>query len=407
MKWHPLLQHAVQAIWQQKLRSLLSMLGIVFAVIALVAMLAIAEGAKRETLAQIHQLGTNNIVVRRGGRDGTAANVRRRGPALAWSDVRALERRVPEAGAVAPVRETNARVRDASEPDTLDVLAVDSRYQGVMNLPVREGRFICAADVARRQLVCVLGAEAAAMVGREGYVGGTVRLGEFTYRVVGILRARRFVQDEATAVAARNFNRTAFVPLGADPRAVGLAHGSANLTEIVVKVRQGHNVRAVAAVIRRILAQARRTEDFQIIVPQELLLQAQRTQWVFNVVLGGIAGISLLVGGIGIMNVMLASVSERTKEIGIRRSVGASEQHIAAHFLAEAVVLTLVGGAVGVVLGVAGAKIVSLYAGWSTAVTPWALLLALLMAGGVGILSGLYPALRAARLNPVDALRYE
>ncbi|MDP7605111.1 MAG: FtsX-like permease family protein [Alphaproteobacteria bacterium] len=170
----------------------------------------------------------------------------------------------------------------------------------------------------------------------------------------------------------------------------------------------GHaNVLSAAAVVRRIMKKSHGgIEDFHIVVPQVLLRQAQRTQRVFNVVLGSIAGMLLLVGGVGIMNMMLMNVAERTREIGIRRAVGASRKHIVFQFLFEAILVTVAGGCIGVVMGIGAANAVTAFADWKTVVTAWSILLSIIMAGGVGLLSGLYPAIRAARLDPVEALRY-
>jgi putative ABC transport system permease protein len=189
------------------------------------------------------------------------------------------------------------------------------------------------------------------------------------------------------------------------------AHGEkkfGELSEIWIRVVRNTNVQASAAAIKRILIQRHGgVEDFQVIVPQELLNQAQKTQRIFNIVLGCIAGISLLVGGIGIMNTMLASVAERTREIGIRRAIGATRKHIVVQFLCESIVLTITGGCIGIILGIGGAVIISKVAEWRTVLTLWSITTAILMAGCVGLVSGLYPAVRAARLDPARALRHE
>ncbi|MBI5523392.1 MAG: ABC transporter permease [Desulfarculus sp.] len=410
MNWVKLLITSGQALMQHKLRTGLSMLGIVFAVMAVIAMLAMAEGAKRETLEQIGQLGTQNVIVRQAaltqGQEAAARERLSRG--LRQDDAALLERLVPGVAAVAGLKQVRAAVAAASKDDPLEVLAVTAAYPRALSLDLAQGRFIAPLDVLNKNQVCVLGWESSRLLGAQGVLGGMVSLEDRPFLVVGILRERRWVKGKSAAIAARNYNRAIFVPLGAQPAPRLGDKREPELSEILLRMAQAEQVSPAAAVARQVLMQSHGGfEDFQVVVPQELINQAQRTQRVFNVVLFGIAGISLLVGGIGIMNMMLASVSERTREIGIRRAIGASAAHIAAHFLGEAVLLTLGGGLMGIVLGMLGVLVINMAAGWKSVVTFWPVALSLGMAVGVGILSGLYPALRAASLDPAAALRHE
>ncbi len=410
MNWRKLLLTSGQALWQHKLRTVLSMLGIVFAVMAVIAMLAMAEGAKRETLEQIGQLGTQNIIVRPTAltQAQEAAARERLSRGLRQEDAALLSRLVPGVSAVAGLKQVRAAVAGASKDDPLEVLAVTEAYPRALNLDLAQGRFIAPLDVISKNQVCVLGWDTARLLGSQGMLGGTLSLEDRPFLVVGILRERRWVRGKSAAIAVRNYNRAIFLPLGAEPAPRLGDKREPELSEITLRMGQTEQVSPAAAVARQVLMQSHGGfEDFQVVVPQELINQAQRTQRVFNVVLFGIAGISLLVGGIGIMNMMLASVSERTREIGLRRAVGASAAHIAAHFLGEAVLLTLGGGLLGILLGVLGVLFINLVAGWTSVVTLWPVALSLAMAVGVGMLSGLYPALRAARLDPAAALRHE
>ncbi len=406
--WRHLLRQTYRGLLQHKLRSLLSTLGIVFAVVAVVSMLSIAEGAKRETLEQIRQLGMRNIIVRAlsltEAQEQSAGALLSRG--LNKLDATSLRSGLPTVSSVAPLVEVRAAISAADQEGLVQVLAVTEAYRSVHDLGLRDGRFIHDLDVENHNLVCVVGVEAARVIGSEGRLGGSVRIEDREYRVVGILEERR-VSETGGTVAARQTDRAVFIPLGTQPAGSGATTPS-GLSEIVVRVTPGADVRAAAAVVERIIARNHGgVRDFHIVIPQELLAQARRTQRVFNIVLGCIAGISLLVGGIGIMNIMLASVAERTREIGIRRSIGASQEHIVAQFLCESVLLTVAGGLLGVALGVGGALTIGAFAGWRTVLTVWAILISLAMAVAVGILSGLYPALKAARLDPIVALRYE
>ena len=292
--------------------------------------------------------------------------------------------------------------------DPFEILAVTAAYQSAKGLTVQQGRFICSADVIRKNLVCILGAEVSRLLGNDGRVGGVLRLEDRAYRVVGILQERRWVRSRSRALTLRNYNRAVFIPIGTEVMHSDGQRAFGEVSEIWIRVAGNRDVHACAAAVSRVLTRKHGgVEDFQVIVPQELLMQAQRTQRIFNIVLGCIAGISLLVGGIGIMNTMLASVAERTREIGIRRAVGATRKHIVVQFLCESIVLTTAGGILGIILGVGGALIISNVAGWKTLLTPWSIALSILMAGCVGLVSGLYPAVRAARLDPARALRNE
>lgn len=411
MKIVPIIIEAWKALGRNRLRSLLSILGIIFAVIAVVAMMSIAEGAKRETLDQIKGLGTNSIVVRglETEAPGRSSASRRRADGLKEADARALARAFPSLLRIAPLREVLAAVSAAIEQDPYDILAVTTDYAVLKDLKLSEGRFIGDTDGDRRRQVCVLGAEVSRSLGEDGHVGQTVRLQGRTYLVIGVLRERRLAtKRRPAALAVRNYNRAIFIPIGAEPVPGALAEANDGLSEIFIRVDEDAPLPSVAAAIRNLLLSRHGgIEGFQVVVPQELLLQARRTQRLFNMVLGFIAGISLLVGGIGIMNTMLASVAERTREIGIRRAVGATREHIALHFLCESVALTVIGASLGIVAGGGAAFLVSAVAGWPTVITTWSLLLAVLIATTVGLVSGLYPALEAARFEPVVALRHE
>jgi len=410
MKWDKILRDAWRALFRHRLRSFLSSLGIVFAVVAVVAMLAIAEGAKQEILDQIERLGTNSVIVRSLQLTVAqeAAARRRLSHGLVLSDANAFKKSIHTISTVAPVKEVKASLPISIAQDPFEILAITESYQVAKNLTVRQGRFLCNTDVVQKNLVCVLGEEVSKLLGDSGHLGGTLRLEERTYRIVGILQKRQWKHSKSPALAVRNYNRVIFIPIGTEVMDINGPTRFGEISEIWLRVARNGNVHACAEAVRRILNRKHGgVEDFQIIVPQELLIQAQKTQRIFNIILGCIAGISLLVGGIGIMNTMLASVAERTREIGIRRAIGAGQKHIVVQFLCEAIVLTTTGGCVGIILGAGSALIISKVAGWETVLTVWSVVVSIVMAGGVGLVSGLYPAVKAARLEPVRALRHE
>ncbi|HSQ85916.1 MAG TPA: ABC transporter permease [Desulfobacterales bacterium] len=410
MKWDKILRDAWRALLRHRLRSFLSSLGIVFAVVAVVAMLSIAEGAKQEILDQIDRLGTNSVIVRslQLTKSQESAPRRRLSHGLTLSDANALENAIYAISEVAPAKEVMASLPVSIAQDPFEILAITKSYQVVKNLAIKQGRFISNADVVQKNLVCVLGEEISRLLGESGHLGEALRLEDRTYRIIGILHKRQWKRSKSPALAVRNYNRAIFIPIGTEVTD-GLEQTSfGEISEIWLRVGQNNSVQACAEAVRRILnLRHGGVEDFQVVVPQELLNQAQKTQRIFNIILGCIAGISLLVGGIGIMNTMLASVAERTREIGIRRAIGAGQHHIIMQFICEAIVLTTIGGCLGIVLGAGSAVIISKVAGWKTVLTVWSIVTSILMAAGVGLASGLYPAIKAARLEPVRALRHE
>jgi putative ABC transport system permease protein len=279
----------------------------------------------------------------------------------------------------------------------------------VTNFRVAEGRFITRFDLADIKNVCILGSEVKqALFGYRNALDATIRIGDEWFTVVGVMESKVVREGKATAIKVRNLNRDVYIPIATaisrfpsvgDPRAVG---------EIAVRVARSEDVSATAHRIQEVLQQTHRgIEDYEVMIPEELLAQAQQTQRIFNIVMGSIAGISLLVGGIGIMNIMLANVSERTREIGIRRAIGATKWDILGQFLIETVLICLAGGTIGILLGFGMAKAITLYAKWETGFTVTSVIIAFGTSASVGLVFGLFPARRAAQLDPIQALRFE
>jgi putative ABC transport system permease protein len=279
-------------------------------------------------------------------------------------------------------------------------------YRDAARLEVAAGRFLAELDVSDRKRVAVLGAQAArALFPLGSPLGQAVRLGGDWYQVVGVLEGRASPRGRGAAIRARDLNRAVLVPLPSLDR--GRDRRPGGVDEIVFRVASPEAVVPAAGVAQALVRRATGGEPLEVVVPREILRQRERTQRVFNVVTGAVAAISLLVGGIGIMNIMLASVAERTREVGIRRAVGARRRDVALQFLVESSLLTVSGGLLGSVLGLVGAQLIQAFAGWPTAVHPLMLAAALVVALGVGIGFGLYPAWHAAGLDPVEALRRE
>jgi len=401
-----LLRASLKELLKQKLHSLLSVLGVVFGVAAVISMLAMAEGAKQETLNQIKELGADSIILRSASlsEDQKRTAAVRLSQGLSDSDIAVVERTMPLVDKTSALREVPSSIAGPTEDTVFSVFSAKSSFAEINGLYIREGRFLCPIDEGRQQQVCVIGNEVAMGLGMGGRLGRTVQIDKVSYTIVGILQNRDYVQKKNSAIAVRNFNRAVFIPVGAEPTQ---NLGDHSYTDIIFHLSDGRFIKTAADIIRSIvMVNHGGYEDFQTIVPLELLNQFNRTQKTFNIILGTIAGITLLVGGIGIMNIMAASVTERTREIGIRRSIGANRRHIVVQFLTESTMLTLIGGFIGFILGVVGAFLIQFLAEWPVVITWWSVFVSMFVAAATGICFGLYPAYKAAMMNPVDALRF-
>ncbi len=397
-----LLRLGVRSLKLHKLRSSLSILGVVFGVAAVVAMSSVGEGARRETLAQIAALGIDTVTIRpRPALPGQPPPF-----PLPGAAVGSLARVLPGVRAVAPLRVAELPAESGGRSSAAIALGTTPAYREAARLQLSAGRFLAAVDVSDHKRVAVLGAAIArALFPLDSPLGETVRLGGDFYQVVGVLEGRASPRGGGTAIRARDLNRSVLVPLpaldrGKDPLPDGV-------DEIVFRLADAEVVVTAAGVAQSLLQRLTGNQPLEVMVPREILRQRERTQRIFNVVTGAVAAISLIVGGIGIMNIMLASVAERTREVGIRRALGARKRDVAAQFLVESSLLTAVGGVLGSVLGLAGSALIQRFAGWPTAVHPLMLLVALVVAVGVGVGFGFYPAWHAAGLEPMDALRRE
>jgi putative ABC transport system permease protein len=387
-------------LFVHKLRSTLSILGVLFGVAAVVAMSSVGEGARREAIEQVDALGIDSVTLK-----ARPPVEKREGVGLGLRDAEAVRRVVPEVVAVAPVREASLEVEFSGRRDHVAVVGTTPDYQAAARLRLVSGRFLTDLDVEDAKRVAILGAMVAGSLFPLGDPRGeTIRVGDDYFQVVGVLAGRAPAKGRGNPIRTRDVNRALFVPLTAMDR--GTDRRPEGVDEIVLRATDARHVVAAAEVARAVAERSSAGASFEVIVPREILRQKERTQRVFNVVTGVIAAISLLVGGIGIMNIMLASVAERTEEVGIRRALGARRRDIALQFLVESSILTSAGGAVGALLGLAGSLLIERFASWPTALSPLMVLLALLMAVGVGIGFGFYPAWRAAHLEPMEALRH-
>jgi putative ABC transport system permease protein len=420
----PLLRTALRSLLLHKLRSLLTMLGLVFGVASVIVMLAIAEGAADEAQKQIESLGVRNIIVRSVKPVQEAATTgddsqRVLAYGLTWDDLDRLRTTLPVATGVTPLREFRQEVRHLNRSLEGRVVGATPDYLQLKAGEIEHGRFLEPTDLSQIQNVCVIGSELAKQLfPYENPLQKTVRVGaHHFYRIVGVTRYRAPTGGAGSSLSAEDFNSDVYIPLTTDRARFGTiifreSSGSQSaerieLSQITVQIDHRDNVRKAAQVIEDSLAAYHTKKDYAITVPLELLEQAEQTQRIFALLLGSTAGISLLVGGIGIMNIMLASVTERTREIGIRRALGARQADIVAQFVIETAMLSCAGAFLGAVLGLAVPPVVSWISGRTTIITWHAPLIAVGVALIVGTSFGVYPARRAALLSPIEALRNE
>ena len=409
MNYRESLWVGLEGLKSHKLRSTLTMLGIIFGVAAVVAMLSIGEGAKRAALEQIQLMGINNIILQdipvEDEKEGKGRTNLSRG--LSLDDAYAIEELNPLVEVSVPERTVTAKVRYGSEHIETNIVGTTPDYERIMNYYPQYGSFFNYLDVQQARRVCVLGADIKKrLFFFKDPLGKKVKIGKQWYTVVGVMERKPVTSGGAATV--RDPNQDVYVPLTCTTKRFPHKPFESEIERITVRVVDPDRIQETANIIKKAMERRHNNvNDFHITVPETLLHQKEQTQRIFNIVMGAIAGISLLVGGIGIMNIMLATVLERTREIGIRRAVGATRNDILGQFLVEALVLSVMGGLVGIVIGFVMTKGITMYADWKTAVSIPAIILAFGVSATIGIVFGLYPAKKAAMLDPIESLRYE
>ena len=411
----PELRLGLENLRAHKLRSLLTMLGMIFGVAAVVAMLSIGAGAQQEVMAFIEQLGVRNLIVeaREAPDNQTLQKVRKLSAGLSFQDLRVIQSNIDNISA-ASARKRFTPSKLMPKPlagDSPVVYGVSPAYARIGNLAVASGRFFDEAETTAAAPVAVLGeAAAAALFGADDPIGRYVKVNDQWFRVIGVAGPQLTVQSDVAGLPAQDRNNIIYVPLYASVFRLedGQSAQKDEIDGIYLQMAHGSDITGAAAMIRGILDVAHRgAGDFTIVSPAELLAEQRRTQRIFEMVMVAIASISLLVGGIGIMNIMLASVLERTREIGVRRAIGARQRDVVRQFLIETTIISLTGGVAGIITGVGLSQLIGVLAGWSTIVTTSSIVLAFGVSVLIGIVFGLYPAVRASRLDPVKALHYE
>ncbi|HOE60878.1 MAG TPA: ABC transporter permease [Kiritimatiellia bacterium] len=413
----PFVKLGLTDVWRHKTRSFLTMLGMVFGVGSVIAMLAVGEGASQQALESIKRLGSENIMVLsvKPGSEESGSSGAQRGKlavyGLLYDDEKRIRETVPGVVMTVAARMTRRTARLNERQLEMRVVETVPEWFQVVQRPILAGRVLTAHDMRIRANVCVLTEHGVRrLLAAEETIGQRIRIASGVFEVIGIVQ-----NETGGSVRAPDSEADAYIPITTGTKffgeanirysAGGMEGEKVELSQIIVKMADTSVVESGSKAIQAVLERFHKKKDFRIDVPLTLLREAERTKRTYNIVLGAIAGISLLVGGIGIMNIMLASVTERTKEIGIRRAIGARRSRIVVQFLINTCVLSIGGGFVGLILGVAIPFLITLFTDMPTVVQPYSLVLAFGISAGIGIVFGLYPAMRAAALDPIEALR--
>jgi putative ABC transport system permease protein len=402
---------AVNNLGRHKLRTSLTMLGMIFGVGAVIAMLSIGAGAEEKALDAIGRLGLRNVIVRaKEVKPDDRQELRKKSLGVSLRDGEAILEAVPNAEIVLPRVEVKPyKIMAPGAKTKAKVFGISSRYREVANVGLASGRFFDARDEHEHAQVCVIGEEVRRnLFGYGPVIGKQLKVNDVWLEVIGVLRSDPAGGAPSQDASQQSTAKEIWIPASTAMRKFDRDPLDAPIDELLVTVKEGVSTRRTAQVIEPLLQRLHGgADDYEVVVPEALLEQSRQTQRIFNIVMGSIAGISLLVGGIGIMNIMLASVLERTREIGVRRAIGATRKDIRSQFVIESFAISFIGGIAGIIIGIVLARVVAAYAGWPTVITFWSLVLSTGVSISVGLVSGIYPAARAAELNPVEALRYE
>jgi len=411
--------YAFKSLLQHKVRSFLTMLGVIFGVGAVIAMLAIGKGAEFEAIEQIKAFGVNNIriVSVELNKDEQLKANRTLSKGLSYEDALYIKKILPYVEGIAPQNLLDKQVYYKQFKPKANIVGTTPEYLFVTSLSLENGRFIEKEDLIEYRKVCILGyGLAREMFLKEDPIGKLITIEGVRFRVVGILKDKSKTKEKVK-IKSRNVDSDIYIPITTSIKKFTITDASEKVKnrvnygvvdEVAIRISDSDKLIEAKNALTKILDKRHENmKDYEIIVPTELLEQSQKTQKLFNLVMACIAGLSLLVGGIGIMNIMLANVTERTKEIGIRRAIGASAKDIMVFFLLEALLISILGGIVGIFVGVGIGQIITFYAGWKIVVTIQSVILSFGVASGVGVFFGFYPAYTASKMDPIQALRYE
>lgn len=403
---------AILSLIDHKFRSFLTILGIIFGTASVITMVAIGEGAKKQAIAKYQDLGVSNIIVRdKDLTDKELEEIRMKfSKGLSFEDALAIQEIVPGVVSVAPQSETKLDAKSGDKSSKATVIGITPAILGVLNYTTEKGDFINTDHYDRQLKVCVLGSNIAReLFSYQNPVGRSVKLGDQWFEIVGVMETKALFTETVGELASRDLNNDVYIPLSTFNKRIPRENKYASdIKQITVKLENSDRLIESAAVIRSIMDRHHfNNDDFSIIVPYELMKQEEKESRIYNFLLASIAAISLIVGGIGIMNIMLASILERTREIGIRRAIGGRKADILGQFITEAVVLSISGGIIGVFLGVFLSVGITWVTEIQTSLTLYSIIIAFSFSVMVGITFGYLPAKRAANLKPIESIRHE
>ena len=402
---------ALASLGRHKLRSFLTMLGMIFGVGAVIAMLSIGAGAEEESLRTIASFGIRNVIIQaKDFKTEELRQIRTESLGVSMRDVEALQNVLKPKPMITASRIIKTyQINSATARSDSRVIGVSSTYPAIQNLKILQGAFFSAQDETENSQVCVLGMTAKQkLFGFGDVLGQQIKINDIWLTIVGVLGDAVVEKQEFEGVKIQNPNNDIYIPITTAIRKFDTESVENELNEIIIKIGDDAAITEQAATITNLMSVMHNyVDDYSIVVPEKLLQQNQKTQGIFNIVMGAIASISLLVGGIGIMNIMLASVLERTNEIGLRRAIGAKKLDIRVQFMAEAIAISISGGLIGVGLGYGISVAVAIFSGWPTIITTSSVVLSFGVSSIIGLIFGIYPAIQASNLDPIECLRYE
>jgi putative ABC transport system permease protein len=403
---------AMYSLRDHKFRSLLTMLGIIFGTASVISMVSIGEGAKKQAMAKYQDLGVSNIIIRdKDLTDTELEGVRTKfSKGLSTDDTRAIKEIVPGVVGIAPQAEIKLDAMYEDKSSKANVIGVTPDVTQILNYSVDKGSFIDEDHYNRQLKICVLGADIAKeLFSYEDPVGKSIKIGDQWFEVAGVLQSKALFTETIGELAARDLNNDVYIPLSTFGKRIPRTNNLASeLKQITVKLESSENLIESSSIIKSILTRRHfRNNDFSIIIPYELMEQEKKESRIYNLLLASIAAISLIVGGIGIMNIMLASVLERTQEIGIRRAIGGRRSDIMIQFATEAMAISITGGLIGVFFGISLSLGIGIFTAVKTSLTLYSVLIAFGFSVIVGITFGYLPAKRAADLKPIESIRHE